>query len=94
VRQLDPRVIDAVYAAVEALLPARPPTPIRSAVIDPGSPTADKVCFTGIVYRLALGCSWVDAGRLVGIGQATLRRRRDQLIAAGSTSEATAWPVR
>jgi hypothetical protein len=44
---------------------------------------ADKVCFTGIVYRLALGCSWVDAGRLVGVGQATLRRRRDEWIAAG-----------
>ena len=44
---------------------------------------ADKTCCTGIVYRLALGCSWVDAGRLVGVGQATLRRRRDEWIAAG-----------
>ena len=28
-----------------------------------------------------MGCSWVDAGRLVGVGQATLRRR-DAWIAA------------
>jgi len=81
VRALEPRVIDAVFAAVEGLLPPRPvdehPLGCHRPRID------DKVCFTGIVYRLALGCSWVDAGRLVGIGQATLRRRRDEWIEAG-----------
>ena len=65
-RALDPRVIDAVWAAVEGLLP-RPP--VDDHPLGCHRPRiADKVCFTGIVYRLALGCSWVDAGRL--------RRRR------------------
>jgi transposase len=81
VRALDPRVIDAVYAAVEALLPVRAPDTHPLGCHRPR--IADKVCFTGIVYRLALGCSWVDAARLVGVGQATLRRRRDEWIAAG-----------
>jgi hypothetical protein len=81
VRALDPRVIDAVFTAVEGLLP---PRPVDDHPLGCHRPRiADKVCFTGIVYRLALGCSWVDAGRLVGVGQATLRRRRDEWIAAG-----------
>ena len=80
-RALDPRVIDAAFAAVEGLLPRRPvddhPLGCHRPRID------DKICFTGVVYRLALGCSWVDAGRLVDVGQATLRRRRDEWIQAG-----------
>jgi len=81
VRALQPRIIEAVWAAVEALLPRRPVDDHPLGCHRPR--IADKVCFAGIVYRLALGCSWVDAGRLVGVGQATLRRRRDEWIAAG-----------
>jgi transposase len=81
VRALDPRVIDAAWAAVEHLLPRRPVDDHPLGCHRPR--IADKVCFTGIVYRLALGCSWVDAGRLVGVGQATLRRRRDEWADAG-----------
>ena len=81
VRALEPRVLDAVFTAVEALLPRRPvedhPLGCHRPRID------DRTCFTGIVYRLALGCSWVDAGRLVGVSQATLRRRRDEWTDAG-----------
>ena len=80
-RALNPRVIDAVFAAVQALLPPRPADDHPLGCHRPR--IADRICFTGIVYRLALGCSWVDAGRLVGVGQATLRRRRDEWIAAG-----------
>lgn len=80
-RALQPRVIDAVCAAVEALVPPRPvdqhPLGCHRLRID------DKVCLTGLIYRLALGCSWVDAARLVGVSDATLRRRRDDWIAAG-----------
>jgi len=81
VRALDPRVIDAVFVAVEGLLPPRPPDDHPLGCHRPR--IDDRTCFTGIVYRLALGCSWVDAGRLVGAGQATLRRRRNEWIAAG-----------
>lgn len=80
-RARDPRVIDAVWAAVEASLPARPRDDHPLGCHRPR--VHDKVCFTGLLYRLALGCSWVDAGRLAGVGQATLRRRRDAWIAAG-----------
>lgn len=80
-KALDPRVIDTVWAAVAGLVPRPPvdehPLGCHRPRID------DKICFVGLVYRLALGCSWVDAGRLVGVGQATLRRRRDVWIAAG-----------
>ncbi len=80
-RALQPRVIDAVWAAVEGLLP---PPPADAHPLGCHRPRiADKVCFVGLVYRLALGCSWVDAGRLVGVSDATLRRRRDDWIAAG-----------
>ena len=80
-RALHPRVIAAVFAAVEGLLP---PPPVDDHPLGCHRPRIeDKVCFTGIVYRLALGCSWVDAGRLVGVSDITLRRRRDEWIAAG-----------
>ena len=80
-RALQPRVIDAVWTAVEALLPPAPPDDHPLGCHRPR--IDDKVCFTGLLYRLAFGCSWVDAGRLVDVGQATLRRRRDAWIAAG-----------
>ena len=81
VRALQPRVIDAVFAAVEALLP---PPPIDEHPLGCHRPRIDdKICFTGLIYRLALGCSWVDAGRLAGVSDATLRRRRNDWIAAG-----------
>ena len=79
-RALDPRVVDAVWAAVAGLLP---PPPVDEHPLGCHRPRIDdKTCFTGILIRLALGCSWVDAGRLVGVGQATLRRRRDEWIEA------------
>ena len=46
VRALDPRVIDAVFTAVEGLLPARPPDDHPLGCHRPR--IADKVCFTGI----------------------------------------------
>ena len=45
----------------------------------------DRVCLAGIVVRLAMGCSWEDAERLLGgaVSDTTLRARRDEWIAAG-----------
>lgn len=78
---VQPRVVNAVWAALEGLLPARPaddhPLGCHRPRLD------DRVCFEGLLYRLVLGCSWVTAGRLVKVGASTLRRRRDAWVAAG-----------
>ena len=80
-RALDPKVIEAVWQAARPRLPARPvdthPLGCHRPRID------DRICLVGLIYRLALGCSWVDAGRLAGTSATTLRRRRDEWVAAG-----------
>ena len=80
-RALDPEVVDAVFFAVEALLPVREEThPLghRRRV-------SDRLCFEGILIRLVLGCSWEDAERLLRheVSDTTLRNRRDEWIHAG-----------
>lgn len=77
---LEPRVVAAVWAAVEPLLPRRPPDshPLgchRARI-------ADRDCFRGILMRLVTGCSWRTAGRLGVVGATTLRNRRDEWLAA------------
>jgi transposase len=78
---LHPRVVDAVWTAVESLIPVHRPKPHplgchRQRI-------SDRVCFEGILRRLVTGCSWDVAGRISGAGETTLRRRRDEWIAAG-----------
>jgi len=78
---LHPRIVDAVWAAVEPLIPEHRPMPHplgchRHRI-------ADRVCFEGILRRLVTGCSWDVAGRISGAGETTLRRRRDEWSAAG-----------
>lgn len=78
---LHPRVIDAVWAAIEPLIPRHRPKPHplgchRRRI-------SDRICFEGILRRLVTGCSWDVAGRISGAGETTLRRRRDEWIAAG-----------
>jgi transposase len=81
-RAFDPEVVDAVWSAIEPLIPAVPDLhPLgchRTRV-------ADRVCFEGILIRLVTGCSWVDAEHLLGgrASDTTLRGRRDEWIAAG-----------
>ena len=82
-RALDPEVVDAVWSAVEALLP-RPrrddhPLGCHRPRVD------DRTCFEGILVRLTTGCSWVDAERLIGnrASDTTLRARRDEWVASG-----------
>lgn len=81
-RALDPEVVDAVWAAVEPLLPRRAdghPLGCHNPRI------SDRVCFWGILVRLVTGCSWVTVERLLGkaVSDTTLRGRRDEWVDAG-----------
>lgn len=78
---LEPRVVDAVWAAVGPRLPQRPKITHPLGCHRPR--VSDRKCFLGILIRLVTGCSWDVAGRLSGVGETTLRRRRDEWLAAG-----------
>ena len=45
---------------------------------------SDRDCFEAILFRLVTGCSWDVAGRLGKGSETTLRRRRDEWVAAGA----------
>ena len=80
-RALEPEVVDVIWAAVEPMLPARP-------VRDPGRGhrprIPDRLCFWGILVRLATGCSWRLRRRCWdGRCRTPLRSRRDEWVAAG-----------
>jgi transposase len=80
-RALEPEVVDAVWAAVEAILPERvddhPLGCHRSRV-------PDRLCFQAILVRLVTGCSWVDVEALLDgqVSDTTLRARRDEWVSA------------
>jgi transposase len=81
-RAFDPEVTDAVWAAIEGLIPVvNDPHPLgchRPRV-------ADRICFEDILIRLVTGCSWVDVEALLGfvVSDTTLRARRDEWLAVG-----------
>ena len=78
---LDPRVVDAVWAAGQAHLPPRPPETHPLGCHRPRIP--DRDCFQGILVRLVTGCSWDVAARLCKAGETTLRDRRTEWLTAG-----------
>ena len=80
-RALEPEVFDAVFSAVEPLLPE----PITTHPLGCHRPrVSDRICLWAMLVRLVTGCSWVDAERLVGgVSDTTLRTRRDEWGAAG-----------
>lgn len=78
---LNPRVVDAVWAAVEPLLPPQPPDEHPLGCHRPR--IADRDCFTGILLRLVTGCSWDVAARFSTAGETTLRQRRTLWLQAG-----------
>ena len=78
---LSPRVVDAVWAAVSALLPAHRAPQHPLGCHRPRIP--DRTCFEGLLIRLVTGCSWDVAGRLSHASETTLRRRRDEWLVAG-----------
>jgi transposase len=81
-RALEPEVVDAVWTAIEGLIPPlRDDHPLgchRPRV-------ADRLCFRGILIRLVTGASWVDIEHILDgqVSDTTLRSRRDEWIDAG-----------
>jgi transposase len=81
-RALDPEVVDAVWTAIEALVPE----PQDAHPLGCHRPrAADRDCFEVMLVREVTGCSWEDAERLCGykVSDTTARDRRDEWIAAG-----------
>lgn len=81
-RALDPEVVDAIWAAVEPLLPPADQThPLGCH--RPRVP--DRLCFRGLLIRLVTGSSWVDIEAILdfAVSDTTLRARRDEWIDAG-----------
>ncbi len=81
-RAFDPEVVDALWAAIEPLVPVpfdRHPLGCHR------RRKSDRDCFFVMLVRLATGCSWEDAEHLTGVvvSDTTARERRDQWIAAG-----------
>jgi transposase len=81
-RALEPEVVDALWATIEPLIPAR----------DDSHPLGchrprvpDRLCFRGILIRLVTGASWVDIEAILDhqVSDTTLRKRRDEWINAG-----------
>jgi len=91
-RALDPEVVDAVWSAVEPLLP-----PVdRSHPLGCHQPRVpDRLCFRGILLRLVTGASWVDIEAILDhqVSDTTLRARRDEWIAAGVFDRLTAEAI-
>jgi transposase len=81
-RALEPEVVDAVWAAIEPLIP---PVPENHPLGCHRPRVSDRLCFWGILVRLVTGCSWVSVEAILGreVSDTTLRARRDEWIAAG-----------
>ena len=81
-RALDPEVVDAIWAAVEPLLPP----PDQTHPLGCHRPRVpDRLCFRGLLIRLVTGSSWVDIEAILdfAVSDTTLRARRDEWIDAG-----------
>src|SRR3954447_88628 len=80
-RALEPEVSDAVFAAIEGLVPPPPAHPLGCH--RPRVP--DRVVFQGILLRLVTGAAWTTIEFLLDhrVSDTTLRARRDEWIRAG-----------
>jgi len=79
---LDPTVVDAIWQSFAAYLPKRGEITHPLGCHRPR--ISDRDCFEAILFRLVTGCSWDVAGRLGKGSETTLRRRRDEWVAAGA----------
>lgn len=80
-RAFDARVVEAVWQAVEPLIPKRPKPAHPLGCHRPR--ISDRECFRGILVRLVTGCSWDVAAKLSRAGETTLRNRRSEWLEAG-----------
>jgi transposase len=81
-RAFDPEVVDAIWAAIEPLVPVPADThPLGCH----RRRSPDRDCFEVMLVRLVTGCSWEDAESLCGekVSDTTVRSRRDEWVAAG-----------
>ena len=81
-RAFDPEVKDAIWAAIEPLIPVAQDThPLGCH----RPRLSDRDCFEVMLVRLVTGCSWEDAEALCGnvVSDTTVRDRRDEWITAG-----------
>lgn len=81
-RALEPEVVDVIWQAVKALVPA-PADRHPLGCHRPRVP--DRLCLWGLLIRLVTGASWVDIEAILDeqVSDTTLRARRDEWIAAG-----------
>ncbi len=79
---LDPNVVDAVWASFVTYLPQQGVCTHPLGCHRPR--ISERDCFEAILFRLVTGCSWDVAGRLGKGSETTLRRRRDEWVAAGA----------
>jgi transposase len=79
---LDPTVVDAIWASFGAYLPEQGVCTHPLGCHRPR--ISERDCFEAILFRLVTGCSWDVAGRLGKGSETTLRRRRDEWVAAGA----------
>jgi len=81
-RALEREVVDAAWAAAQHLVPA---PPVGGPRRGHRPRISDRLCFWGILVRLAVGCSWQAVEALLDyrVSDTTLRSRRDEWIAAG-----------
>ncbi|MBW3576918.1 MAG: transposase [Actinobacteria bacterium] len=79
-------VVDAVWAAVQPLLPSRPSDAHPLGCHQPR--IADRDRFEALLVRLVTGCSWRTTAALSGMSGTTLRRRRDEWVTAGGVRDA------
>ena len=81
-RALEAEVRDAVWAAMESLIPV----PVSNHPLGCHRPRkSDRLVFDVMLVRLVTGVSWVDAELLTGsqVSDTTVRNRRDEWIEAG-----------
>src|SRR5215217_400891 len=80
-RAMDLEVSEAIWAAVEPLLPV----PVDDHPLGcHNSRVPDRVCFRGLLIRLVTGASWVDIEAMMNfeVSDTTLRMRRNEWIEA------------